>query len=233
MPFDVGPKRMPPDRQGSRPFAGRGFRLGDDPLPAKEDDPPIEAPPGDVIEEIRPGLPAGHDFEEEVASAVQRLERCSTVCAAWAAKLVDVAGAEPLRIEINDYIFQVTMRISSFEGPRSSSSRGNDHDAELSVLLTDVTVLEYMFGELRRKVQPLIGDISQLPTRISKKRPGHMLSQGDSLDEGPQEETQIATPESETQEASQEEQATVWVPRIASALAQDLGDPLSSMFDVD
>ena len=233
MPFDVGPKRMPPDRQGSRPFAGRGFRLGDDPLPAKEDDPPIEAPPGDDLEEIRPGLPAGHDFEEEVASAVQRLERCSTVCAAWAAKLVDVAGAEPLRIEINDYIFQVTMRISSFEGPRSSSSRGNDHDAELSVLLTDVTVLEYMFGELRRKVQPLIGDISQLPTRISKKRPGHMLSQGDSMDDGLQEETQIATPEPETQEASQEEQATVWVPRIASALAQDLGDPLSSMFDVD
>ena len=228
MPFGVGPKRMPPDRQGSRPFAGRGFRLGE-----SEHDPVIEVSPGDVIEEIRPGLPAGHDFEEEVASAVQRLERCSTVCAAWAAKLVDVAGAEPLRIEINDYIFQVTMRISSFEGPRSSSSRGNDHDTELRVLLADVTVLEYMFGELRRKVQPLIGDISQLPTRISKKRPSHMLSQGDSMDDGLQEETQIATPESETQEASQEEQATVWVPRIASALAQDLGDPLSSMFDVD
>jgi len=196
-------------------------------------DPVIEVSPGDVIEEIRPSLPAGHDFEEEVASAVQRLERCSTVCTAWAAKLVDVAGAKPLRIEINDYIFSVTMRISSFDGPRSSSSRGNDHDTELRFLLADVTVLEYMFGELRQKVQPLIGDISQLPTRISKKRPGHMLSQGDSMDDGLQEETQIATPESETQEASQEEQATVWVPRIAAALAQDLGDPLSSMFDVD
>ena len=222
---------MPPDRQGSRPFAGRGFRLGE-----SEHDPVIEVSPGDVIEEIRPGLPAGragHDFEEEVASAVQRLERCSTVCAAWAAKLVDVAGAKPLRIEINDYIFSVTMRISSFDGPRSSSSRGNDHDTELRALLADVTVLEYMFGELRQKVQPLIGDISQLPTRISKKRPSHMLSQGDSMDDGLQEETQIATPEPETQEASQEEQATVWVPRIASALAQDLGDPLSSMFDAD
>jgi hypothetical protein len=227
-PWPVFPeqKRMP--RGGSRPFGGRGFRLGE----GADDLPNQEAPCEEVEAIFETGPPFEDAFDrvlrvvgEALQEAVERLEKCRMVCGAWAEKLATVAGAKPLRIEISDYICAVTMKISAFDSPRSSSSHNRDHDKELRDIRRSVTVLEHHFGELRKKVNPLIGDISHIPTRISKKRPNHMISEGDhGLPEETQEEAtlepepQETTLEPETQEETQEE--------------TQIGD-LSQMFDVD